>query len=330
MITIRHTRADGTLVEGSTKGDGVYEIVQAHGFRYFPSIGRIGIRSSRDRAAQTWKINPAAEALRNAGFDVIIDIDEDNRRSFAEAEAEKTQRAEDRAARYDERSARAQESSDQLRATARRRMDAIPFGQPMMPDHHSYARDRNYRERTHRMYGKAIAEGERAAYLASRSDAAENTQRHRRNPAVTLRRIERLEADLRRVHRRQAGKGAHGFPFELAPETVAELGRREEEIAEELTFWRTLVEQAEADGFKVWGKADFTKGDFVQCGSRWYEVLRANPKSLTVPGGPDIKPVVTSKNRAYSWDDRLPYDKVTGRRTAQEMQKVADSPTTDE
>jgi len=68
-------------------------------------------------------------------------------------------------------------------------MDSIPFGQPMMPDHHSYSRDLSFRDRTQRMYGKAIAEGQRAAYLASRSEAAENTQRHRNNPAVTLRRI---------------------------------------------------------------------------------------------------------------------------------------------
>lgn len=55
MITIRHTRAEGTLIEGSEKGDGVYDIVRHRGFRYFPSIGRIGITGSRDQAAQTWK-----------------------------------------------------------------------------------------------------------------------------------------------------------------------------------------------------------------------------------------------------------------------------------
>lgn len=334
MITIRHTRAGGTLIEGSEKGDGVYDIVRHRGFRYFPSIRQIGIRGSRDQAAQTWKINPAAAALREAGFEVTVDIDEDTRRPFAEAEADRAARAEDRAARYDERADRAQGNSDQLRAEARRRLDSIPFGQPMVPDHHSYTRDRNFRDRTHRMYGKAIAEGERAAYLAGRSDAAENTQRHRHNPAVTLRRIEKLGADLRRVHRWQAGETAGGFTRELTPDTVAELGRREEELAEQLTYWRTLVAQAESDGFKVWDMADFTKGDFVQCGGRWYEILRVNAKSLTVPGGPDIKPVVTAENRAYSWNDRLPYDGVTGRMSAEEArgnpaQRIAAPQTSD-
>ena len=29
MITITHTHADGTLIEGSAKGDGVYDVLKA-------------------------------------------------------------------------------------------------------------------------------------------------------------------------------------------------------------------------------------------------------------------------------------------------------------
>ncbi|MCD9904258.1 hypothetical protein LUR56_37940 [Streptomyces sp. MT29] len=94
MITIHHTRAEGTLIEGSSKGDGVYEIVRPHGFRYFPSIEAIGIVRSRDRAAQKGKISGAAAALRQAGFDVETVIDEDDRRPFTGAEAERAASAE--------------------------------------------------------------------------------------------------------------------------------------------------------------------------------------------------------------------------------------------
>ena len=34
--------------------------------------------------------------------------------------------------------------------------EAIPFGQPMMPDHHTYGRDRNYRNRMSRTYDRAF------------------------------------------------------------------------------------------------------------------------------------------------------------------------------
>ncbi|MFD7338493.1 tyrosine-type recombinase/integrase [Streptomyces violascens] len=39
IIRIIHTRRDGTLVEGSRKGDGAFELLRPHGFRYFPSLG---------------------------------------------------------------------------------------------------------------------------------------------------------------------------------------------------------------------------------------------------------------------------------------------------
>lgn len=330
MITIRHTRAAGTLIEGSTKGDGVYEIVRPHGFHYFPSLQQIGIRRSRDRAAKKWEINAATNALRAAGFEVEIVIDEDDRRTFAEAEQDRYDRAEDRAERLQERACRAANTSQGLRDEAKRRRDAIPFGQPILVGHHSKGRDRRFRDRTHRMEGKAIAEGKRAAYLAGRADSAAHFQQYRRNPGVTLRRIAKLEAQLRRIHKWLDGKSAGGSTRALTPEGTAELHREEAETSEELTYWRTVIAQAEADGFKVWGKADFTKGDFALSHGRWYEVLRVNAKSLTVPGGPDIQPVISTQTRAYSWDQLLPYDGVSARRTADEMRaalpQVTDNP----
>ncbi|MEV6796527.1 DUF3560 domain-containing protein [Streptomyces sp. NPDC051320] len=144
VIKIVHTRREGTLVEGSRKGDGVFEIVRPHGFRYFPSLRQLGIGRSQDRAAQTWKINPAADALRAAGFEVETVIDEDSRRTFAEAETDRIERAEERAERYGERAGRAQENSDALRAQAKQLRDSIPLGQPLLVDHYSYNRDRQF------------------------------------------------------------------------------------------------------------------------------------------------------------------------------------------
>ncbi|MCX4792205.1 hypothetical protein OG369_41065 [Streptomyces sp. NBC_01221] len=42
-----------TLIEGGRKGDGVFEIIRRHGFRYFPSLRQLGISRSCDRAAQS-------------------------------------------------------------------------------------------------------------------------------------------------------------------------------------------------------------------------------------------------------------------------------------
>ena len=108
MITITHTHADGTLITGSAKGDGVYEVLKGlrDNWRYFPSIRQIGLGQSRDHNAHTYKINRAAEALRAAGHEVTVTVDESQRRSVAEIEADRAERAEARAERYEERSER--------------------------------------------------------------------------------------------------------------------------------------------------------------------------------------------------------------------------------
>ena len=81
MITITHTHADGTLIEGSPRvtACGNPEGLRDN-WRYFPSLGAIGIGQSRDKAAQTWKIDQAAEALRAAGHEVTVTVDDSERR----------------------------------------------------------------------------------------------------------------------------------------------------------------------------------------------------------------------------------------------------------
>ena len=43
-------------------------------------------------------------------------------------------------------------------------MDAIPTGQPLLVDHHSYKTDRNYRDRAWNKMGKAVETDKKADY----------------------------------------------------------------------------------------------------------------------------------------------------------------------
>jgi hypothetical protein len=142
--------------------------------------------------------------------------------------------------------------------------------------------------------------GRTALYWDRRADSAENDQRHRENIPTTLRRIERLEADRRRIERNVAGS-PEGSPYRerMAPRLV--------QLDDEIQHWQARVAAAEAAGVKVWRQADFAAGDHIQCGgSRWHLVIRANKKSLSVenPTNPELRPVTP------------PYDKVTGHRRA--------------
>jgi hypothetical protein len=328
-ITITHTRADGTLLEGSAKGDGVYDILRGLGgnWRYFPSLRRIGIGQSRDRAAKTWVINGAAEALRNAGHEVTVTIDDSEARSFAEAEQERYERAERRADYHEEHAGKAAAASDAAWQAEHGILDMIPMGQPILVGHHSERRHRRDLDRAESLRRRGMAESERSEYHADRAEAAEQYQARRENIPTTLRRIAGLEAEERSWQRALKGEPdsrtlrnretdaympAHGRYRERVETELAA-------IREQLDYWRGIVA---ASGVKVWGPSDFTKGDFVQLRYGFYEVLRVNAKSLTIPALISDGPVVTKANSRMSWTDTMPYDKVTGRKSAEEMAEI--------
>lgn len=169
-----------------------------------------------------------------------------------------------------------------------------------------------------------ISEGKKASYWSGRQKAAEGYEQFRRAPRRTLRRIEKLQADLRRVQKWQRGESAGGFHRDITnPDTVQELTIRHEELTEEIAYWEAVIAEAEKNGFKVWSKADFKKGDFVRRGGTWFEVLRVNAKSLTIPhihNGVGEGVVRASDNKVVDWTWLLTYDEVFGRRSAEEIE----------
>ncbi|MFF2612345.1 ParB/RepB/Spo0J family partition protein [Kitasatospora sp. NPDC058046] len=287
-LTITHTRAQGTLLEGSRKGDGVWEIVRPIGFRSSRTVG-LYLPRSRDRRADTWRIGRAKDALEAAGFTVAVEIDEYERRSFAEAEADRTERAEERAERFDDRAGRALAASDARHEAARSIMRHIPFGQPILVGHHSQRRAEKDAERIDGHMRKSIAEGKRAQHWAARAEAAGHYEEHRKNPGTTLRRIEKLEAEKRTYERRQAqavARASKAVDGELDPEVLVDALAANDlellDLCDELGYWRAIVAKAEAEGFKVWGPADFVPGDYaLYCGD-WHQVARVNAKSLSI------------------------------------------------
>lgn len=317
IITITHTRADGTLLTGSSRGDGVLELARPYGFRWFPSLGCLGIQRSRDRAAQMWRINGAKAALEAAGWTVELEIDEDTARSFAEAEADREQRAADRADRLTEAAGRAQASADAGYRRAHEIAEHIPPGQPVLIGHHSEGAHRRALSRMDsgmRRFAEGTKDAER---LGERAQTAAAYSDRRNDPARTLRRIEKLEADRRRVERSRS-RCTPGSEY------AAELDRQLAELDDQLAHWRVVIERAEADGFKVWSSADFQRGDFVEYDGTLYEVLRVNPKSLTIPHihiGVGRKVVREGDGgRLSGWRWKLAYtDGITGRLSAEEM-----------
>ncbi|MFD3851671.1 ParB/RepB/Spo0J family partition protein [Streptomyces microflavus] len=274
-IHINHTRTEGTILTGSRKGDGVYEIVKDHTFRSSRHVSGLYIRGSRNKES-SWRINAAATALREAGHTVRVEIDDEETRSFAEIEAEAEARADERAERAADRAGRALSSADARRATADQISKRFEFGQPILVGHHSEGKARRDAARIDSHMRKSFEERDRAGYWANRADAAESYAAHRKDPFVTLRRLERLRADLRALERQQAESAERGW------EPGERTTRRVRELTEEIAGWEELVERAVADGVKVWGPDDFAPGDYVRYTNSYFQVARVNPKSLSI------------------------------------------------
>ncbi|MEV0150032.1 MULTISPECIES: DUF3560 domain-containing protein [unclassified Nonomuraea] len=318
MITIHVSPAQGLIVTGTTP-ELRHLLGRQEGGRQEGGLGLLwsdrivhnGQRGawyephSRDQhpSRHQARVREIADALRAVGHQVAIDVTGQTR-SVAAAEADLYERADTRAGAYRGFAANAQARAEEHRAAAQAATAGYPPGQPILLGHPSQRRHENAIERNHAHTRKAIAESDRAQYWRTRAKAAEHLQQHRRNPRATMRRIERLETDLRRVQRRLSGE-AHPRLVERDGQAVLnEQGRplvqwqpatgsyrdqllhEQTLILEKIGYWKDLIAKAEADGVKVWGPDDFTVGDFVLYLGTWYEVLRVNTKSLTVPTGP--------------------------------------------
>ncbi|WP_050997103.1 MULTISPECIES: DUF3560 domain-containing protein [Frankia] len=308
-ITITHTREEGTLVDGSVKGDGTYEILVANGFRWFRSLDCCSIVYSRGRAAKMHIIQPAAQALRAAGHTVIITIDE-TPPDFAAAERGRTLDAQDRAQRYDGYARSATSRADSREAAADRVLGGIPPGQPMLVDHYSYAADKRRRERAWSNQDRAAEERDKAQYWQARQRAAERWPTSRTNLDAMLRRVQWIEADMRRTRRRLAENEIRR-PFGPIRQTLAWwVAARHgdlEQWAGELDYLREQIALKEQAGEKAWGPGDFKVGDLVVYRGEALPVRRVNQKTLTVTR--------SLANRETT--GTIPYDGgITGRRPA--------------
>jgi len=330
-VEITHTRREGTLIEGTARGDGTAEILKLREygrtgrqpFRWSRNLGCWYLPHSRDHAAYTPSLELLAQRLRDAGFDVTLSVDNADRRSFSEAEQDREDRAQDRAERFGGYADNAARNSETAWKSGRAIADHIPFGQPILVGHHSERHARRDQERIDNAMRKSISEHDRAQYWSDRERAAANYERFRKDPGRTLRRLDKLRADLRAVEKWQRGESAKGYSRNPAdPELVTE----HQELTEEIEHWQQVIKDAEAKGFKVWSRADFQRGDFVRCRGTWYEVLRVNAKSVTIPhihNSVGQAVVRAEGNRLDGWTWTVPYDDVSGRRSADEMRQTA-------
>lgn len=311
-ITISHTPEEGTLVDGDPRPH--HQVMKDAGFRYSRNVGWY-IRGSRDRLPQTWRIEQAAKGLRDAGFEVTVDIDQ-TVRPTALVEEDRAERIAARQDALDDKADRKAGEADALLDRAHDLASIIPLGQPPMPGHHSYRRDVSYRAKIDRTYDRGFERLGEAREAERKANASRSNEDRRETAPVTIRRIERLEAEARDIERKlapctQSGRKmkpeaagqslrcpgcynhftvgedllfpAHGGRVDAPADWVQRIELRATQIEEDVAYWREhLRTLQEEHGVVLLGPADFAKGDRVYSNGHPATVIRVNKKSLTV------------------------------------------------
>ncbi|MER7835330.1 DUF3560 domain-containing protein [Streptomyces sp. NPDC096040] len=294
MIEITHTHADGTLVDGTERGDGTAPILKAHGFRWFPSIKQWGIRGSRDQAPRRLAINAAAEALRAAGHEVEVNLD-DTVRDNNTVRADKHERLEGRRAALAAKGERLTAESAALHARSNAMVEHIPMGQPVLPGRRGQAH-RNLLNRSIDTAIRGSQAARQAEVMPARVEASRAAEIRTERPDVVKRRVDRMEVEVRGVDRRLA---------RLAPGPSVVREQYEGDRAtllERIKGDQALLEQARAEGrFGQYSRDNVHKHDLVMIRGQWRQVARANTKTVSVTTG-------------YSWTDKYGWEEVRGLR----------------
>jgi len=291
VIAITHTAAEGTLVYGTTRGDGTKHVLGPAGFRWFRSVEAWGIVRSRDRPADRARIERVADQLRSTGFTVSVAID-DTTRSAAAIEADTASRRRDRAEKLASKAQRGAATAEQAWQAAQAAADRLPpAGEPIKVGHHSQGRHQTAIARAQTAMARAVAATAKAENDKRRAQAAAAAEAHRQSPSAVKRRIERLEALQRRDERARDGSRrtvctATGTVEHRLPATgqyreriVARIADRQAQI----DYWQGVYAAQLSEGIaQDFSRASITCGDTICYRGRWYPVVRVNAKTVTV------------------------------------------------
>lgn len=298
MIEITYSAAEGLLVNGTARGDGSAEVLKAERLRWGRSIGCWYLPHSRDSGrVKRWWVDRVAQALRDKGFEVTVDVDE-TARPTAVVEAEKAARAEARLERRTDLAERAQARSQAASDRSHQLLDPIPFGQPILVGHHSEKGHRRTLQKADDAMRRSSQEHDKASYHANLAKAAASEHDRRYSPVTVQNRIEKLEAQKRGHERAIEGRmdwrDGKLVLVKPGPARVLLYEQAIAELEEQLTYWWRIREEQKAAGVRSYGPDNVHKGDAVLGRHGWHAVVRVNRKTVTCA-------------TEYSWTDTLPF-----------------------
>lgn len=288
-LKITHTPAEGTLIEGTSKEmHGIY-VLKYFKWRWSRNLGCWFLPQSRDRLPNTSWINATADDLRKIGHTVEIELDE-TLRPAADVEATRQERAKARAEALAAKATRKEADAEAADRRMRSTLDALPpGGEPVKVGHHSEGRHRRAIGRADRAMGASVAADREARDVAERAQTAARTAQTRHAPLAVASKLDRIKDELRGLDRKISGSSHNfggGYIETTKPVTGERLTRLQtlrEAAADQLTYWEGIRAEQLASGEATdYSPETVTKGGYVRVGGIWYEVARANKKTVSL------------------------------------------------
>jgi len=303
-LNITHAHEAGTLIDGTTRGDGTADVLKASGWRWGLSIAAWYVPNSRDHLPSTWKIGRTVTALREAGFEVTTELSTEHRPT-AEVEAGKIARQADRVDALDARADRKGAADDAAWQRAEGALGRLPEGgEPIHVGHHSEARHRGAIKKADTAMHRSVEATRDAEHARGRAEAASHTTECRYAPVTVANRIEELGAEIRKLERTTQGD-VYDHRTGIRPATPDEHAKRLarltphiEEKRDQVAFWEGVragqIESGKATGYD---RDTVSRGDRVKIRGYWRDVVRVNKMTVSV-------------STDYSWTDTVPYAEI--------------------
>jgi hypothetical protein len=304
MLTITHTHATGTVIEGTSRGDGTAEILKSNGWRWGRSIGTWFLPNSRDHLPNPGKITRTADVLRTAGFIVDTTVSLEHR-STSEVEADKIARQADRVDALHTTADRKTAADDAAWQRAETALHRLPEGgEPIHVGHHSETRHRNAIVKADTAMRRSVEASRDAEHARGRADTASVTTDARYSPVTVANRIEKLAAEIRTLERRieadyyDPEQGYRPATIQQKEARTLKLAPHIDEKVDQRSYWEGVrvvqIQDGTATGHN---RSTIRKGDRVKIRGHWREVVRVNVKTVSVTSD-------------HSWTNTVPYAEI--------------------
>lgn len=273
-IRIEHS-GDGTLAHGTSRDDkDATAALKGAGFRWSRNLDAWFLPRTWGEPTRMLRVREVASKL---GDQVTVEVGDLAKSGTADERVQaRIDRGQDRADHLDAKAERLAEESDGLLERSRALTANIPFGQPILVGHHSQRRHENTLNKSWNLLGKSVAATEEADRTAAAARSARYNAAHHDHPVRLARRLDRNEAELRRLQR----------SLDAADSAIYGTGEWVKRITAMVADLTATIErdkriQAES-GAASYSQATVKAGDQVTIRGTTHTVVKANPKKVVI------------------------------------------------